>query len=296
MKILRLPKLLLLASVVGTFFQSCKDDAYLQTPPAVVDQSFTEGCDSSAAMLARGWKFINNSYPRGGGVWQNGGDATAPFFNPFSSNGANAGFIGAGVNSTNTPTAADAAPNVLPTAPKGFVSNYLISPKIIMQNGDKIVFYTRAQLVPGNPQATGQPVDSSDWGNRLQVKLNIRNTGLDVGNIKNYWSYLYGGSTSRVEDNAGHFDVTILDINPFTYEWHKIIPGTSLIDNRPFNATTNSLAYPIRWTRFEAKVSGLDGPTEGRFAFRYYVPGGDPNNGYATGIGIDNIEYISVNK
>ncbi len=290
MRNVSLPKLLLWATVTFTFLQSCKDDAYLNTPAPVADQSFIEGCDSTSAMLARGWKFANNSYPKGGGVWQNGGDATAPFFNPYTSNGAYAGFVGVGVNSTNTPVAADAAPNSL-LAPQGFISNYLISPELTMQNGDKIVFYARAQLLGGATAA-----DSTDWANRLQVKINKNNTGTYVGSIQNHWSWLFTSTSEEAQDNPGDFDVTILDINPFLHEWHKVVPGTSVIDNRGYTATTNVQAFPIRWTRFEAKVFGLDAPTKGRFAFRYFVPGGDPNNGYASGVGIDQIEYISVNK
>ena len=201
-------------------------------PTPVADQSFTEGCDSASAMVARGWKFVNNSYPKGGGVWQNGGDATAPFFNPYSSNGAYAGFIGAGVNSTSTPVAADAAPNSL-LAPQGFISNYLISPEVTMQNGDRIVFYARAQLL-GGATAT----DSTDWGNRLQVKVNTHGTDTYVGSVVGYWSWLYTSTSNQVDDNSGNFDYTILDINPFMHEWHKEVPGASVIDGKSYSALT----------------------------------------------------------
>ncbi len=284
-----LPKLFLLAAASTLLLQSCKDDAYLQTPEPVAIQDFKEGCDDVAGMVNRGWKFVNNSFPKGGGVWQSGGDATAPFFSAFSPNGNGAGFVGVGVNSVVTPVAADAAPYTLlaPTAPQGFVSNYLFSPELMMKNGDKIVFYTRSQLLNAGAG------DSTDWGNRLQVRINQYGSDLNVGSVKNYWSWLYTSTPDQVDDEAGSYDISLLDINPNVYEWHKLT-GNSVIDGRAYNANTNRLAYPVQWTRFEVTVSGLSRPTKSRFAFRYYVPGGDPNNGYATGVGIDNIEYISA--
>ncbi|MGH2564423.1 MAG: choice-of-anchor J domain-containing protein, partial [Ginsengibacter sp.] len=108
---------------------SCKDDSYLAKIPPVPDQSFVEEFDTAAAAAARGWQFMNTSVPRGSGIWQNGG-TIPPFFNAWSNNGNYAGFIGADYMST--------------SAQQGIISNWLISPSIIMQNGDKIIFYTRA--------------------------------------------------------------------------------------------------------------------------------------------------------
>jgi hypothetical protein len=285
-----LPKLLVMAFGVLSLMQSCKDDSYLLTPATVPSQSFSEGCDDPSGMISRGWKLINKSFPLGSGIWQSGGDATAPFFNPFSSNGSLAGFVGVGVNSTKTPVAADASPNALlaPTAPQGFINNFIVSPELIMKNGDKIVFYTRAQMI-GGATAT----DSTDWANRLQVRINRSGSSLNVGDIKDYWTWLNTTTDVEAGDNPGDFDIVLLDINPNLHEWHKVVPGTSVVDGKAYSAATNNLAYPVQWTRFEVTVSGLDAPTKSRFAFRYYVPGGDPNNGYASGVGLDNIQYIS---
>lgn len=285
-----LQKLTLLALSATFLLQSCKDDAYLLEPTPVPNQSFTEECDTTSAMLTRGWKIINASYPRGGGVWQNGGDAIAPLFSAFSQNGSYAGFIGSPVGCVRTPVAADAAPNTLITN-QGFANNWLVSPVKMMQNGDKIIFFTRAQILAGGP-------DSTDWGNRLQVRINKNNTSTNVGDIVAHWNWLYTNTTEEAYDNPGDFDVVLLDINRNVFEWHKDAVGsttiTSLVDGRIYSATTNLQAYPVRWTRFEAIVSGLSKPVEGRFAFRYFVPGGDPNTGYGSGIGIDKIEYKSV--
>ena len=57
------------------------------------------------------------------------------------------------------------------------ISNWLISPVVTMQNGDKITFYTRTQLLP-NAFASG---DSTDYGNNLEVCFNRKNEGTYVG-------------------------------------------------------------------------------------------------------------------
>jgi hypothetical protein len=294
MRNLSLHKLFLLAVSATLFLTSCKDDEYLLTPAPSPNQSFSEGCDSSSAMLARGWSFVNASYPKGPSVWQNGGSPISTVFNAFSPKGAYAGFIAETANSVRTPVAADAAPYTLiaPTAAQGYINDWVISPVVKMKNGDKIVFYTRSQVLNAGAG------DSTDWGNRLQVRLNTNNTDKNVGTSKEHWQWLYTNSPNSAFDNPGDFNNVILDINPFVHEWHKAAVGTttitSVIDGRVITAATNVLAYPVRWARFEATVSGIDGTKEGRFAFRYYVPGGDPNNGYATAVGLDNIEFKSA--
>jgi hypothetical protein len=62
-----------------------------------------------------------------------------------------------------------------------------------MKNGDKITFFTRAEIYDDGAG------DSTDYANRLQVLLNTKNTGLDCGK----------------GTNSGDFDQAILDINPF---------------------------------------------------------------------------------
>jgi hypothetical protein len=241
--------------------QSCKDDSFLQTPPPTPNQSFSEEFDTATAAFARGWRYVNNSFPLGSNVWQNGG-ALQPAFAPFSANGSFAGFIGASYLST--------------SAAEGIVSNWCISPSIIMQNGDKIIFFTRSEVVAGIPAA-----DSTDWGNRLQVRIN-RFNDLTVGNLQKYYEWLFTPSPTVADDDPGNFTITLLDINRDQFVWRK-------------NATAanNTKAYPVRWTRFEAIVSGLDGPTRGRFAFRYFVTGAG-SNGLGTTVGIDKMEYKSV--
>lgn len=237
--------------------QSCKDDSSLTTPLPLKSSSFTEEFDTAASALKRGWKFINASDPLGSAVWQNGGDVAAPFFNAYSNNGSNVGFIGASYLST--------------SAAQGAISNWLVSPSTFMQNGDRIVFYTRGWVQPGIVAP-----DSTDFGNRLQLALNTFGDGLNVGS-----GY-----------DPGEFTTALVDINPYQYEWHQL-PGT--YNGVIVTAAQISQAYPSQWTRFEGVVSGLSAPGNYRFAFRYLVKDGG-NNGAGSGVGIDKVSYISTGK
>jgi len=231
-----------------TLLQSCEDDSYLLAPPPVPDQSFVEEFDTAQNAYNRGWRFINRSDVIGRTNWQNPTVLTGIPFLSYSGTGT--GYLWADYQSTSS----DA----------GTISNWAVSPELTMQNGDKIVFYTRAQLLSFNN-------DSTDFVNRMQVRLN-KTTSLNCGD----------------GTDPGDFTVPLLDVNPFYYEFLK-----SAFNNPadPFYQQARQ-AYPHVWTRFEATVSGLDGPTKGRFAFRYFTEeaGG---NGRGTAIAIDAVSYLS---
>jgi hypothetical protein len=232
-----------LCAIAIVALQSCKNDSYLLTPPPVPDQSFTEEFDTVSSALNRGWTIMNTSLPRGSGIWQQAG-SVSPWFSAYSSHGTYAGYIGADYTST--------------SADQGIISNWLISPVVTMQNGDKIGFYTRTWLLP---TAT---VDSTDYANRLQVRMTTSdNIMIGTG------------------DDVGNFKTSLLDINPGYEEQHTTA------------ALYSPDAYPIGWTHFEVTVVGLNGPTKGRFAFRYYVEDGG-FNGLGSGVGIDKVEYTSA--
>jgi hypothetical protein len=231
-----------LASLI--ILQSCKDDSYLLTKPAVTDQSFSEEFDTATAALTRGWVFKDTSDPIGSGIWQQAG-GLPPWFQAYSSSGTYVGFIGADYTST--------------SAAAGIISNWLISPSTVLQNGDKIIFYTRGLLYDA-----GTGGDSTDYANRLQVRINRHNDGLNVGSGEDF----------------GDYTDAILDIN-VNYEFYHTDP-----------ALYSPTAYPAKWTRFEATVSGLTDPVRGRFAFRYFVEGGG-NNGLGSGIAIDKVSFVS---
>ncbi len=222
---------------------SCVKDDYLVAPKPVPNQSFVEEFDTLSSALSRGWKIKNTSDSAGGGTWYQGGGLPA-WFPAFSGNTSNVGFVGADYTST--------------AAQAQTISNWLISPSLTMQNGDKIIFYTRAQQL-----YTG--TDSTDYANRLQVRVNT--------------STVFDGLNAGVGFDPGDFTTSLLDINPFYVQ-------SSFLTPRP-------TAYPTRWTRFETTVYGLDKPVKGRFAFRYFVEGAG-SNGLGSGVGIDYVTYKSL--
>jgi hypothetical protein len=229
-------------------FLSCsKNDNGEENTNKIPDQSFTESFDTASASVNRGWVFQNNSIDRGSTNWNN---PSTPPFDAYTSENGPAGYLWADYNSTSSAA--------------GVISNWAVSPILTIQNGDKISFYTRAELYYFEN-------DSTDFVNRLQVRLNRKNTGTNTGE----------------GTGSGDFNLLLLDINP-EYRSFYYIPYM----NRDPDAR---LAYPHRWTRFEAAVSGLDEPVEGRFAFRYFVEDAG-NNGRSTSIGIDEVKYESVNN
>jgi hypothetical protein len=244
-----------------------KDDPASLIPPPIPNQSFIEEFDTVASAFNRGWVPLNNSNPKGSGIWTQGG-GLIPIFDPYSSKGTYAGFIAADYLST--------------SGENDVISNWLISPVITLQNGDKISFYTRTLLLP-NAYQSG---DSTDYGNNLELCINRKNTGTNVGTAYDPSTAQYNLATDR-----GDFEL-LLTINPpvynFTYGYWEYRWAHS--DQYLFDP----LAFPGNWTRFEATVTGLQKPTQGRFAFRYYTLDGG-SNGNATAVGIDRVEYTSKN-
>jgi len=243
------PGFLLASICILTLLQSCKDDSYLLAPPAVPDQSFVEEFDTAQNAYNRGWRFINRSELVGRTNWQNPTSLTGIPFISYSGTGN--GYLWADYQSTSGAAVT--------------ISNWAVSPELIMQNGDKIVFYTRCELIPFTTTIT------TDFVNRMQVRLN-KTTSLNCGDAV----------------DPGDFTVPLLDINPFYNEF--ILQSF----NNPLDPRHNEAlqAYPHVWTRFEATVIGLDGPTKGRFAFRYFTEEAG-NNGRASSIGVDAVSYVT---
>jgi hypothetical protein len=212
-----------------TSLLSC-NDSDLVDPPAVPDQSFVEEFDTMQSAYNRGWRFINKSSPLGSSVWGAGPGTNGML--AYSSKAANTGF--AYVDYLSTSGTND-----------GTISNWLVSPQITMQNGDKIIFYTKSEL---------DPASGLDFGARLQVNLNKKGD-LNVGN----------------GDSPGNFNNVLLDINSDEESFITLTPSPT--------------AYPTDWTRFETTVTGLSDPVKARFAFRYFLHGAGSNGwGNAIGI------------
>ena len=110
--------------------------------------AYTEGFDTAAAAAERGWIYINSSIEKGRGKWDNPSSPSP--FDPYSTQATNTGYLFADYQSTaSTP---------------GIISNWVLSPVGTFHNGDRIVFYTRAQILYYN-------LDSTDFANRLQVRF-----------------------------------------------------------------------------------------------------------------------------
>lgn len=98
---------------------------------------------------------------------------------------------------------------------------------------------------------------ASIWADRLEVRLSTNGASDNVGNTAL---------------SVGDFTIKLLDINP------TLLPS----------------GYPDVWTQYVITLSGLDVPTSGRIAFRYFVTNGGeqgPNSNY---IGIDTLRITTV--
>jgi hypothetical protein len=85
---------------------------------------------------------------------------------------------------------------------------------------------------------------------------------------------LAGTSTNcgTLPEDLGDFTTLLLDINP----------------------TLTVGGYPEIWTQYSINISGVGAPTQGRFAFRYYVTNGGPSGANSNYIGVDLVEYGAV--
>lgn len=97
----------------------------------------------------------------------------------------------------------------------------------------------------------------SAFPDRLQLRLSTAGASTNVG---------------ATDTSVGDFTVLLLDINP----------------------TLAAGGYPEAWTQSTATISGLAGPTSGRFAFRYFVTNGGPSGANSNYIGIDTLAYTAA--
>jgi hypothetical protein len=95
-------------------------------------------------------------------------------------------------------------------------------------------------------------ISGNPYPDRLQLRLSTSGASTNVG-------------TSSTD--VGDFMTLLLDINS-TYQ----VGG-----------------YPDFWIQYSATISGLSGPTSGRFAFRYFVENGGPNGDNSYIVGLDSL-------
>lgn len=213
--------------------QSCKDDSNLTAKPPIPDQSFNESFDNFEEAVSRGWRNINRSSPTGR-VWYDVAEVpnfgslnyvvkytpdwnqaqftldsnqfpNAPFPqrywpSAFFSQRATNGYAAVSVASGDVLSSFD-------------VSNWLVSPELTIQNGDKVVFYAVSKGL-----------------SRLQLWVNQTNS-LNVGNGVN---------------NTGDFTLKLLDINP-TYALPSVNPARAFpTEWTRFEGTVSGLKDPVR--------------------------------------------------
>jgi len=97
----------------------------------------------------------------------------------------------------------------------------------------------------------------STWPDRLEVRLSTNGSSDNVGNTAL---------------SVGVFTTRLLEINP------TLLPS----------------GYPEVWTQYVITLSGLDVPTSGRIAFRYFVTNGGQNGPNSNYIGIDTLRITTV--
>jgi hypothetical protein len=148
-------------------FQSCEDEKDEVIPP-IPDQSFVEEFDNLSTATNKGWRFINQSEPLGTRNWTLGNSFYFPAFS-----GTN--YIVCDYDAVDD---------------NGTISVWAVSPSVTLQNGDKIVFYTRSANSNTNPAGV--------YPDRLQLRFSTKDTA-DVGS----------GA-----DDVGVFTNGLVDINP----------------------------------------------------------------------------------
>lgn len=143
--------------------------------PVKTDFSFTEEFDTVANLYKKGWVVLNNSSPVGATTWSQGIYENGKF-----------GLLGWPAYSYNY--AATDYVYVENSCGDGssFISCWLITPEIMMKNGDVVSFYTRA---------TDDPTAKAD---RLQVRANYTTASADI---------------ERTPAAVGDFKTLIIDIN-----------------------------------------------------------------------------------
>jgi len=176
--------IIIAATCISVILLSCSKDNNNPAPPPPpepTDQSFSTSFEDIGELQSQGWVFTNLSDDRGTGwsIEPATGNGEPPF------------------DGSNLMYDSYAATND-PGSTTGNISDWLISPKIYFQNGDKISFYTLSHGSVGYGQYGA-------YGDRLQLRLNVFNTSDSIG---------------EASTDVGYFNSPLLDINPL----YKVAP------------------------------------------------------------------------
>lgn len=196
---------LILLFGIGVLTQvACKKDEVQVAPPVVVaDQSFSQNFENMSSLTTQGWVLKNLSDMAGNTPAQGWS------IQPETSNGAKP-YEGNGLFYDSYLAGTDL---------NGNISDWLISPKLFLQNGDKISFYTLSHGSVGYGS-------NGSYGDRLQLRLNTFNTSDSIG---------------TKSTDVGHFTMPLLDINPL----YKVTsPGDYPSVWTKYEATVTGLNQP----------------------------------------------------
>ena len=139
----------------------------------------------------------------------------------------------------------------------GDISNWLITPTVTIYNGAVLQFATRT--VDQGP--------TNNYPDRMQVRMSTAGTT----------SVISPGGPS----NVGTFTNLLLDINPnLNSSTVSVVSNGTMVNG-----------YPNVWTIYTVGISGITGTVTGRFAFRYYVPGGGLLSNLSFYVGVDAVKY-----
>jgi hypothetical protein len=146
--------------------------------------------------------------------------------------------------------------------------------------GNTTVFNAQAGPASGY---IGANFNNSTGSNAINNFLMSQVRTFNNGDTISFWTRTVGTVTfpdrlilklskSGASTNVADFNTTLLTVNP----------------------TLTTTGYPSAWTQFTATVSGLSGPTSGRFAFNYNVTNAGPSGANSDYIGIDTAAYTAV--
>lgn len=215
-------------------------------PAVAIAAAATCGSSASAASLsedfaivpgfaAKGWTQQNNSTAPGSEPdWVQGEDGF-----PFTAQGgAGASYLTVNYNSVADGDGPDT------------ISNWLISPTMLFNNGDVVSFWTRTET---------RMESQGFFPDRLELRFS-KVGGTDVG-----------ASPGEV----GTFTSLLTTVNPGLAPQGQ--PG----------------AYPTTWTQFTGQVIGLNAPTNGAIAFRYFVTDGGPGGNNSNSVAVDTVNIAA---
>ncbi len=116
------------------------------------------------------------------------------------------------------------------------------------------LFTPQVALANGNVFSFYTRTTTGDFPDRLELRMSTNGASVNVG---------------ATNTSVGDYTTLLQSVNP----------GLTNVD------------YPIVWTKYTVTISGLAAPTNGRFAFRYFVTDGGPAGNNSDYIGVDDVQY-----